>query len=126
LVKIVLQFRLACEHNLEHFFARGLHVEQQSYFLKPLKRQALRLVHDQDRAHTSSVALEQPGVESGRETCSVVRFGSDSEVAGHQVEQITFAQIRIENKRCRRPQLSQPVEQLFDQHRLARPNFAGE
>src|SRR5712675_3515967 len=125
IAQLLLKFGLPRKHDLQQFLVGGLEIRQQADFLQYLKGQVLRFVHNENGGLSVAVPLQQPVVQAHEHMAFVPALARNPKIRHHEVEQLTYIQLGIEDVSGRNPFQIEPIEQTVEQRRLTRANLAG-
>src|SRR5258705_2527832 len=97
IAEFFLQLGLAGKNDLQELFVCCLEISEQTNFLQHFKGKVLRLIHDQDRGLTITIALHQPMVEAHQYMAFIAALTWDAEVRHHKVKELAGVELRIKD-----------------------------
>src|SRR5216683_333345 len=125
-LKLLFQFRLAGEDDLQKLFGGGLQVREKPDFLQHGISKILCFVDDQDDRFPVAVAFEQPVIELEKLLALGFGLAGNIEFGEDEIEELAGIHAGVEKESGTRPTVMQPVEQTIDQCGLAGADFAGK
>src|ERR1017187_5402153 len=124
--KLVLQFRLSRQNNLQQFTGRVFQVKQQAQLVQCLQRKSLCLVENQNRTIAHGILRNQPFMQNTDQITLPASTEFHAKIAKNKFKQFDSFQSRVEHIRRGNFSAPQRLQDGVNESGLARARFPGQ